>query len=40
VQDSRERALVRWHLRRGKGGVRGWLYTILDRRFSTVVADA
>src|SRR5580658_2771327 len=33
VQDSLERALSRWHLRREESGVRGWLYTILYNRF-------
>jgi RNA polymerase sigma-70 factor, ECF subfamily len=33
VQDSLERALSRWHLRRAESGVRGWLYTILYNRF-------
>jgi RNA polymerase sigma-70 factor, ECF subfamily len=33
VQDSLERALSRWHLRREEGGLRGWLYTILYHRF-------
>jgi RNA polymerase sigma-70 factor, ECF subfamily len=33
VQDSLERALSRWHLRREDSGVRGWLYTILYNRF-------
>src|SRR5712692_5149187 len=33
VQDCLERALSRWHLRRNKGDVRGWLYTILYNRF-------
>lgn len=35
VQDTLERALSRWHLRRGDGSVRGWLYTILYNRFLT-----
>jgi RNA polymerase sigma-70 factor (ECF subfamily) len=33
VQDCLERALSRWHLRRNKDDVRGWLYTILYNRF-------
>lgn len=33
VQDSLERALSRWHLRRPEGDLRGWLYTILYNRF-------
>src|SRR5271165_4672207 len=33
VQDSLERALSRWHLRRAGGDLRGWLYTILYNRF-------
>ena len=33
VQDTLERALSRWHLRRNQGNVRGWLYTILYNRF-------
>jgi RNA polymerase sigma-70 factor, ECF subfamily len=33
VQDSLERALSRWHLRRHEGSLRGWLYTILYNRF-------
>lgn len=33
VQDSLERALSRWHLRRAEGDLRGWLYTILYNRF-------
>lgn len=33
VQDSLERALSRWHLRRAEGNLRGWLYTILYNRF-------
>jgi RNA polymerase sigma-70 factor, ECF subfamily len=33
VQDTLERALSRWHLRRAEGNVRGWLYTILYNRF-------
>jgi RNA polymerase sigma-70 factor (ECF subfamily) len=35
VQDTLERALSRWHLRRADGNVRGWLYTILYNRFLT-----
>jgi RNA polymerase sigma-70 factor (ECF subfamily) len=35
VQDTLERALSRWHLRRAEGNVRGWLYTILYNRFLT-----
>jgi RNA polymerase sigma-70 factor (ECF subfamily) len=35
VQDTLERALSRWHLRRPGGSVRGWLYTILYNRFLT-----
>ena len=35
VQDTLERALSRWHLRRTDGNVRGWLYTILYNRFLT-----
>src|SRR6266581_2580277 len=35
VQDTLERALSRWHLRRNEGNVRGWLYTILYNRFLT-----
>jgi len=35
VQDTLERALSRWHLRRTEGNVRGWLYTILYNRFLT-----
>ena len=35
VQDTLERALSRWHLRRSEGNVRGWLYTILYNRFLT-----
>src|SRR6516162_9696846 len=35
VQDCLERALSSWHLRRAKGDVRGWLYTILYHRFLT-----
>lgn len=33
VQDTLERALSRWHLRRSEGSVRSWLYTILHNRF-------
>lgn len=33
VQDTLERALSRWHLRRPGGSVKGWLYTILYNRF-------
>ena len=33
VQDTLERALSRWHLRRFEGDLRGWLYTILYNRF-------
>lgn len=33
VQDSLERALSKWHLRRAEGDLRGWLYTILYNRF-------
>ncbi len=33
VQDSLERALSRWHLRRAEGDLRGWLYTILYNHF-------
>jgi RNA polymerase sigma-70 factor, ECF subfamily len=33
VQDSLERALSKWHLRRAGGDLRGWLYTILYNRF-------
>jgi RNA polymerase sigma-70 factor, ECF subfamily len=33
VQDCVERALTRWHLRRTKGDLLGWLYTILYNRF-------
>jgi len=35
VQDTLERALSRWHLRRTEGSVRGWIYTILYNRFLT-----
>jgi RNA polymerase sigma-70 factor (ECF subfamily) len=33
VQDSLERALSSWHLRRAEGDLQGWLYTILYNRF-------
>ena len=33
VQDTLERALSHWHLRRNRGNLRGWLYTILYNRF-------
>jgi RNA polymerase sigma-70 factor (ECF subfamily) len=33
VQDTLERALSHWHLRRNQGNLRGWLYTILYNRF-------
>jgi RNA polymerase sigma-70 factor (ECF subfamily) len=33
VQDTLERALSRWHLRRPAGNLRGWVYTILYNRF-------
>jgi RNA polymerase sigma-70 factor (ECF subfamily) len=33
VQDTLERALSCWHLRRTEGNVRSWLYTILHNRF-------
>lgn len=33
VQDTLERALSRWQLRRADGDLRGWLYTILYHRF-------
>ena len=33
VQDTLERALSSWHLRRSDGSVRSWLYTILHNRF-------
>jgi RNA polymerase sigma-70 factor, ECF subfamily len=33
VQDTLERALSCWHLRRTEGNVRSWLYTILYNRF-------
>jgi RNA polymerase sigma factor (sigma-70 family) len=35
VQDTLERALSRWHLRRADGNLRGWLYAILYNRFLT-----
>jgi RNA polymerase sigma-70 factor, ECF subfamily len=35
VQESLERALSRWHQRRSDGDLRGWMYTILYRRFLT-----
>jgi RNA polymerase sigma-70 factor (ECF subfamily) len=35
VQDTLERALSHWHLRRIDGNLRGWLYTILYHRFLT-----
>jgi RNA polymerase sigma-70 factor, ECF subfamily len=35
VQDTLERALSRWHLRRTDGDMHGWLYTILYHRFLT-----
>jgi RNA polymerase sigma-70 factor, ECF subfamily len=35
VQDTLERALSRWHLRRADGNLRAWLYTILYHRFLT-----
>src|SRR6516225_6879549 len=35
VQDTLERALSRWHLRRIEGSLRGWLYTILYNCFLT-----
>jgi RNA polymerase sigma-70 factor, ECF subfamily len=35
VQDTLERALSRWHMRRVGGNLRGWLYTILYNRFLT-----
>jgi RNA polymerase sigma-70 factor (ECF subfamily) len=35
VQDTLERALSRWQLRRPGGSLRGWLYTILYNRFLT-----
>jgi RNA polymerase sigma-70 factor, ECF subfamily len=33
VQDTLERALLSWRLRRGEGELRGWLYKILYNRF-------
>jgi RNA polymerase sigma-70 factor (ECF subfamily) len=33
VQDTLERALSNWSLRRNQGNLRGWLYTILYNRF-------
>lgn len=33
VQDCLERAVSRWHLRRGDGDVRAWLFTILHNLF-------
>ena len=33
VQDTLERALSNWNLRRNQGNLRGWLYTILHNRF-------
>jgi RNA polymerase sigma-70 factor, ECF subfamily len=33
VQDTLERALAYWHLRRTEGNVRSWLYAILHNRF-------
>jgi len=33
VQDTLERALSHWNLRRNQGSLRGWLYTILYNRF-------
>jgi RNA polymerase sigma-70 factor (ECF subfamily) len=33
VQDTLERALSCWHLRRPEGNLRSWLYTILYNRF-------
>jgi RNA polymerase sigma-70 factor (ECF subfamily) len=33
VQDTLERALSSWHLRRVESELRGWLYTILYNRF-------
>src|SRR5437870_8670445 len=35
VQDTLERALAGWHLRRTDGDMHGWLYTILYHRFLT-----
>ena len=34
VQDSLERALSRWHQRKGED-LRGWIYAILYRRFAS-----
>jgi RNA polymerase sigma factor (sigma-70 family) len=33
VQDALERAVTRWHSRRGEGDVRNWLFAILHNRF-------
>jgi RNA polymerase sigma-70 factor (ECF subfamily) len=33
VQDTLERALAHWNLRRNQGNLKGWLYTILYNRF-------
>src|SRR6516225_10106330 len=33
VQDTLERALSPWNLRRNQGNLKGWLYTILYNRF-------
>src|ERR1700758_1237160 len=33
VQDTLERALSHWNLRRNQANLRGWLYTILYNRF-------
>src|SRR6266446_3899400 len=33
VQDTLERALSHWNLRRNRGNLRGWLYAILYNRF-------
>jgi len=33
VQDTLERALSHWNLRRNQGNLKGWLYTILYNRF-------
>ena len=35
VQDTLERALSHWHLRRNQANLRGWLRTILYNRFLT-----
>ena len=35
VQDTLERALSHWNLRRNQANLRGWLYTILYNRFLT-----